>query len=75
MFENEQVIARKIQIEVPHPTAGKMKLVASPMHLSKTPIEVRMPPPTLGQHTDEILQERLNLNESSIAALHKKGII
>ena len=75
VFENEQVIARKIQIEVPHPTAGKMKLVASPMHLSKTPIEVRMPPPTLGQHTDEILQERLKLDESSIAALHKKGII
>jgi formyl-CoA transferase len=75
VFENEQVIARKVQIAVPHPTAGTMKLVASPMHLSKTPTEVRMPPPTLGQHTDEILRERLNLDTQGIEALRHKGII
>jgi formyl-CoA transferase len=75
VFENEQVIARKVQINVPHPTVGNMKLVASPMKLSKTPTEVRMAPPTLGQHTDEILHERLKLNDESIAALRDKGII
>ncbi|NCX14889.1 MAG: CoA transferase, partial [Burkholderiaceae bacterium] len=57
VFENEQVIARGIEMHVPHPTAGTMKLVASPMRLSKTPVEVRMPPPLLGQHTDEVLRE------------------
>jgi len=75
VFENEQVIARKVQINVPHPTVGNMKLVASPMKLSKTPTEVRMAPPTLGQHTTEILHERLKLTDESIASLRDKGII
>jgi formyl-CoA transferase len=75
VFDNEQVKARGVQIQVPHPTAGTMKLVASPMRLSETPVEVRMAPPTLGQHTDEILQERLSLDSNAIAALQEKGII
>mgnify|MGYP000222716732 CR=1 FL=1 len=75
VFDNEQVKARGVQINVPHPTAGNMKLVASPMRLSETPVEVRMAPPTLGQHTDEILQERLSLDSNAIAALQEKGII
>jgi formyl-CoA transferase len=52
-----------------------MKLVASPMKLSKTPTEVRMAPPTLGQHTSEVLQERLHLDKQSIDELRQKGII
>ena len=75
VFENEQVKARDIQINVPHPTAGKMKLVASPMRLSKTPVEVRMAPPTLGQHTDEILRERLGLSAQDILVLRENGSI
>jgi crotonobetainyl-CoA:carnitine CoA-transferase CaiB-like acyl-CoA transferase len=75
VFENEQVIARGVQIDVPHSTAGTMKLVASPMRLSKTPTEVRMAPPTLGQHTDEILQEQLHLDAQAIAQLRQKGIV
>lgn len=74
VFENEQVKARGVQIQVPHPTAGLMKLVASPMRLSETPVEVRMAPPTLGQHTEEILLERLNLSPQAIADLKIKGI-
>ena len=75
VFENEQVIARQVQINVPHPTVGTMKLVASPMRLSKTPTEVRMAPPTLGQHTNEVLQEHLHLDDQTIANLREKGII
>ena len=75
VFENQQVIARNMQINVPHPTVGKMKLVASPMKFSKTPTEVRMAPPTLGQHTNEILHDRLNLDDEAITQLRKKGII
>ena len=75
VFENEQVKARDIQMNVPHPTAGMMKLVASPMRLSKTPVEVRMAPPTLGQHTDEILRERLGLSTQDIALLRENGSI
>lgn len=75
VFENEQVISRNVQLNVPHPTVGNMKLVASPIKLSKTPTEVRMAPPTLGQHTEEILHERLNLNDQAIHELRDKGII
>jgi formyl-CoA transferase len=75
VFENEQVKARDIQMNVPHPTAGTMKLVASPMRLSKTPVEVRMAPPTLGQHTDEILRERLGLSAQDIVLLRQSGSI
>ena len=75
VFDNEQVKARGIQINVPHPTAGNMKLVASPMRLSETPVEVRMAPPTLGQHTNEILEDYLKLNPEAIAKLQAKGII
>ena len=75
VFENEQVIARNVLIHAPHPSVGNMKLVASPMKLSKTPTEVRMAPPTLGQHTSEILRERLHLDDETISQLHQKGVI
>ena len=75
VFENEQVTARGVELQVPHPTTGSMKLVASPMRLSKTPTEVRMPPPTLGQHTEAILRDHLNLDTEAIDQLRKKGII
>ena len=75
VFENEQVIARGIEMHVPHPTGGTMKLVASPMRLSKTPVEVRMPPPLLGQHTDEVLRDELGMSTSQINELHQRGIV
>jgi formyl-CoA transferase len=75
VFENEQVLSRNVLQNVMHPTIGNLKLVASPMRLSKTPTEVRLPPPLLGQHTDEVLIERLNLNVEEIDALRSKGVI
>ena len=75
VFENEQVLARGIQIQAPHPTAGTMRLVASPMRLSATPTELRMAPPTLGQHTEEILREKLGLNAQEIELLKQNGAI
>ena len=75
VFENEQVVARGIQLNMPHPTAGSMKLVASPMRLSKTPVTMRMPPPLLGEHTEEILSATLHYTYEQIAQLRSKGII
>jgi formyl-CoA transferase len=75
VFANEQVVSRQIEMHVPHPTAGTMKLVSSPMKLSATPVEVRMAPPTLGQHTDEVLRERLGLSTEQITALRNKQAI
>jgi crotonobetainyl-CoA:carnitine CoA-transferase CaiB-like acyl-CoA transferase len=49
--------AQPSDVEVDHPTAGRLKLPGPPYKLSETPATVRMPPPLLGQHTDEILGE------------------
>jgi len=75
VFENEQVKARGLQFDMPHPTTGSMKLVASPMRMSKTPVEIYLAPPTLGQHTEEILHDRLKLDSEQIHNLRDQGII
>ncbi len=75
VFENEQVIARGLKVEIPHPTAGKVALVRSPMRFSETPIEYNTPPPLLGQHTDEVLKDVLGKSADEIAALKKAGTV
>ena len=75
VFEEPQVIARGLRIELDHPTAGAVPLVASPMRFSGTPLEFKAPPPTLGQHTDEILRSVLKLGDSDIARLRADGIV
>ncbi len=57
VFENPQVKAREIWKTMPHPLAGTAPTTASPIRYSETPIQYRMAPPLLGQHTDEILKE------------------
>jgi crotonobetainyl-CoA:carnitine CoA-transferase CaiB-like acyl-CoA transferase len=52
-----------------------LRFVASPLKLSQTPTETRLPPPALGQHTAEILRDILNLDEKTIAAYRADGII
>jgi crotonobetainyl-CoA:carnitine CoA-transferase CaiB-like acyl-CoA transferase len=74
VFEEEQVKARKIKIELDHPVAGKMPLVASPMRFSGTPIEHKLAPPTLGQHTEEVLRA-LGKGDSEIVRLRGEGIV
>jgi len=69
------VIARRLQIDLPHPTAGKVKLVGSPMKMSATPPRHDMPPPLLGQHTQEVLREVLGRSDEEIEALRGKGVI
>jgi crotonobetainyl-CoA:carnitine CoA-transferase CaiB-like acyl-CoA transferase len=75
VFEEPQVIARGMRIDLPHPTAGTVPLVASPMRFSATPIEHKMPPPTLGQHTDEILREVLGMDDGRIAKLRETKVV
>ena len=75
VFEEPQVVARGMRIDLPHPTAGSVPLVASPMRFSATPIEHKMPPPTLGQHTEEILRDVLGMDETAIARLRETRIV
>jgi crotonobetainyl-CoA:carnitine CoA-transferase CaiB-like acyl-CoA transferase len=75
VFEEPQVVARGMRIDLPHPTAGTVPLVASPMRFSATPLEHKLPPPTLGQHTDEILRDVLGFDKTKIAQLHSSGVV
>ncbi|CAN7525523.1 CaiB/BaiF CoA transferase family protein [Massilia sp. LjRoot122] len=75
VFANEQVQAREVAIELPHPSAGKVKLVRNPIRMSATPATSDKAPPLLGQHTDEVLSDVLGLGEAEIAALRGKGIV
>ncbi len=75
VFEEPQVKARGVKIELDHAAAGKLPLVASPMRFSGTPLEYRLPPPLLGEHTDQILKEFLKLNETEVAKLRADGIV
>ena len=49
--------------------------VASPIHFSETPIEYELPPPRLGQHTDEVLLEELQLDAAELQRLRTSGVI
>lgn len=75
VFNDPQVIARGIRVELPHPTAGKAPLVASPMRLSETPVNYAGAPPLLGQHTQQVLSEVLHYSLDQIEALEKDGIV
>jgi crotonobetainyl-CoA:carnitine CoA-transferase CaiB-like acyl-CoA transferase len=75
VFEEPQVKARGVRLELEHPVAGLLPTVASPMRFSGTPLAHRLAPPVLGQHTEEILRERLGRSAAQIAALRAEGVI
>ena len=74
VIEHPQVKARGTLIEVDHPRAGKVRMVRSPVRLSKTPDAPITPAPTLGQHTAEVLRDLLGLNAGEIATLKAAGV-
>jgi glutaryl-CoA transferase len=75
VFEEPQVKARNVKLELEHPVAGRLPTVASPMRFSATPVEHRLAPPVLGQHTDEVLRGLLRLSDAEIARLRADGVI
>ena len=75
VYQNPQVEARGMVVEVPHPTAGSVKLVRSPMRMSGSPTDNDIAPPLLGQHTDDILRDMLGRTPEQIAALRAKGVL
>ena len=75
VFADPQVQHRGMQLELEHPLAGRVPGVANPIRYSETPIEYRQAPPTLGQHTDEVLRDWLELESDSIQGLRDEGII
>ena len=75
VFADPQVDARGMLVEMPHPTIGTVRLAGTPLKLSATPAEMRLPPPLLGEHTDAILARLLALDDRVIAELHRDGVV
>jgi formyl-CoA transferase len=61
-------------VEIEHPTAGTVKNIGIPVKLSETPGAIRMPAPTLGQHTDELLVA-FGYAEADIRRFRKNGVV
>jgi crotonobetainyl-CoA:carnitine CoA-transferase CaiB-like acyl-CoA transferase len=74
VFQDPQIRHQQMLVEMPHPVHGKVKLLGMPVKLSDTPGEFRLPPPLLGQHTEEILREAGYPHEA-IVALRAAGAI
>jgi crotonobetainyl-CoA:carnitine CoA-transferase CaiB-like acyl-CoA transferase len=72
-FEEPQVKARDMLVEMQHPLKDKLKVIGSPIKLSRTPVEYKKAPPMLGEHTNEILGRVADAEK--LAELRSKGII
>lgn len=75
VFADPQVLSRGMVDEWAHPLRSRLPLVASPIHMSGTPVRRDRPPPLLGQHTDEVLKELLQCSDAELAALRQSGAI
>ncbi|TKA72383.1 hypothetical protein B0A49_03420 [Cryomyces minteri] len=74
-LSHEHVLARDMVKEVEHPTCGPIKLVNTPVKYSFSTPSIRTPPPTLGQHTDEILTEVLGMSDADVKSLRSEGVV
>lgn len=75
VFANEQVVARGMEVALPHPCGADVKLVRNPVRMSATPPDARTAPPLLGAHTDDVLRDMLSYDVARIAALKAKQAI
>jgi crotonobetainyl-CoA:carnitine CoA-transferase CaiB-like acyl-CoA transferase len=75
VFNDPQVLARGMVESWNHPLRANLKLVASPMKLSATPVQQLLPPPCLGEHTSAVLKDWLGLGPSEVSALQSQNVI
>ncbi|HVG51921.1 MAG TPA: CaiB/BaiF CoA-transferase family protein [Xanthobacteraceae bacterium] len=74
VFEQEQIKHRQMRMDLPHPRSGTVPSVKNPINFSETPLSYERAPPTLGQHSDEVLRE-LGLSDGDIDDLRRNNII
>ena len=74
-FADPQVRARAMRFDMPHPTAGTVPMVRSPVNLKGSPPVYRRPPPLLGEHTEEVLADVLGKSAAEIARLKAAGVV
>jgi crotonobetainyl-CoA:carnitine CoA-transferase CaiB-like acyl-CoA transferase len=75
VFEDPQVQHRGMKLSLPHGAGVDAPAVASPLRFSETPIQYGRAAPTLGEHTDEVLADKLGMDLKRIAALRAKGVV
>ena len=77
VFADPQVVHRGMHITVPYAEAagGKIELIGNPIKYSKTPVAYDRPPPKLGEHTEQVLAELLDLSPAEVAALREQGVV
>lgn len=75
VFADPQVQAREVRVEMAHPLAGTVPLVANPIRMSASPVGYVRPPPMLGEHTGEVLESWLGLSAPEIDALRQRKIV
>jgi len=75
VFDDPQVQHRQMVVELDHPNAGKVPSVANPVKFSETPVQYGAASPELGQHTDEVLQQLLNLSAEQIEQLKQQSVV
>ena len=75
VFADKQVAARNLAFTMAHPLGQTVPQVASPMRLSRTPVEYRRPPPLLGEHTEQVLRYLLGHSDARVNAWRQAGIV
>ncbi|QJR15028.1 CaiB/BaiF CoA transferase family protein [Usitatibacter palustris] len=75
VFADPQVRHRQMVLNVPHADAGEVRLVASPMKFSATPVVCDRAPPRLGEHTDEVLRDWIGRDTAAVQRLRGSGIV
>ena len=74
VFKASQVLHREMLVQVEHPTAGTVRMAGIPVKFSATPASVRLPPPLLGQHTEEVLESWLGMHDKEVSELKRKTV-
>jgi len=75
LCRDPHVVATGMIVEVPHPTAGPLRLAGIPIKMSQTPTTVRLPPPLLGEHTREVLRDVAGYSEEHLNSLMERGAV
>ncbi|KAI8325051.1 formyl-coenzyme A transferase [Martensiomyces pterosporus] len=72
-FAHPQVVSRKVVREIDHPFAGKLRIVGPAVEYSASHVDIRLPPPMLGQHTEEILRSVLGYSDGQVESAVRSG--